>query len=116
MNKAGLIDIKKAYLGNKELSSNNAFVGDYPLIGGGTTYEGLKFKSIGNTTIGFNVGSYPLDMKYSLNNGITWTQWTYSDIILSNGNEICFKGNNPNGINSPNNSGHRFILYGNGTL
>lgn len=34
MNKIGTLDIIKAYLGNKELSANNAYVGEIPLIKG----------------------------------------------------------------------------------
>ena len=32
MNKIGTLDIIKAYLGNKELSTNNAYIGEIPLI------------------------------------------------------------------------------------
>lgn len=32
MNKIGTLDIIKAYLGNKELSANNAYIGEIPLI------------------------------------------------------------------------------------
>ena len=34
MNKIGTLDIIKAYLGNKELSTNNAYIGEIPLIKG----------------------------------------------------------------------------------
>jgi len=34
MNKIGTLDIIKAYLGTKELSANNAYVGEYPLLEG----------------------------------------------------------------------------------
>ena len=34
MNKIGTLDIIKAYLGNKELSANNAYIGEIPLIKG----------------------------------------------------------------------------------
>lgn len=34
MNKIGTIDIIKAYLGNKELSANNAYIGEISLIKG----------------------------------------------------------------------------------
>ena len=34
MNKIGTLDIIKAYLGNKELSAHNAYIGEIPLIKG----------------------------------------------------------------------------------
>ena len=34
MNKIGTLDIIKAYLGTKELSANNAYIGEIPLIKG----------------------------------------------------------------------------------
>lgn len=36
MNKIGTINIIKAYLGTKELTATNAYVGEFPLIEGGT--------------------------------------------------------------------------------
>ncbi len=60
-------------------------------------YPGLKFTSNGNSTISWskNAGSAPaVNLQYSLNNGVTWVEWDMTTINLSNGETICFKGNN----------------------
>ena len=95
--KIGTLDIKKAYLGALELTHSNAFIGTYPMIPASASYAGLKMTSTGNSTISFNQGatSYNApDLKYSLNNGSTWTQWDFSAISLTDGQTVCFKGNN----------------------
>ena len=55
MNKIGTLDIIKAYLGNKELSANNAYVGEIPLIKGSEPldkdYFYLQPLSTGNYSI-----------------------------------------------------------------
>lgn len=57
MNKIGTLDIIKAYLGNKELSANNAYVGEIPLIKGSSPepldkdYFYLQPLSTGNYSI-----------------------------------------------------------------
>lgn len=65
------------------------------------TYKGLKFVALKPVSIGMtnNDGNAP-DLKYSLNGGITWIQWDYSAIELAQGDEIYFKGNNPDGFSS----------------
>lgn len=57
MNKIGTLDIIKAYLGNKELSANNAYIGEFPLIKGSSPepldkdYFYLQPLSTGNYSI-----------------------------------------------------------------
>ena len=57
MNKIGTLDIIKAYLGNKELSANNAYIGEIPLIKGSSPepldkdYFYLQPLSTGNYSI-----------------------------------------------------------------
>lgn len=57
MNKIGTLDIIKAYLGNKGLSANNAYVGEFPLIKGSSPepldkdYFYLQPLSTGNYSI-----------------------------------------------------------------
>ena len=75
-------------------------------------YKGLKFTSIGNSTIYMsNTGGNTPDMKYSLDDGETWTQWDYSEISLTDNQNVCFKGNNPNGF-STGTTYSRFRLSG----
>ena len=59
-------------------------------------FIGLKFTSTGNSTVALaQQGSAPtVDLKYSLDNGKTWTQWNFSAISLSDGQSVCFKGLN----------------------
>ena len=97
--KIGSIDILKAYLGALELTNSNAFIGTIPVIENGpepVSYPGLKFTSTGNSTIAISkVKSAPtVDLKYSLDDGKTWTQWDFSEISLSDGQSVCFKGQN----------------------
>ena len=97
--KIGSIDILKAYLGALELTNSNAFIGTIPVIENGpepVSYPGLKFTSTGNSTIAMSKnGSAPtVDLKYSLDDGETWTQWDFSEISLSDGQSVCFKGLN----------------------
>ena len=97
--KIGSIDILKAYLGALELTNSNAFIGTIPVIENGpepVSYPGLKFTSTGNSTIAMSkVKSAPtVDLKYSLDDGKTWTQWDFSEISLSDGQSVCFKGQN----------------------
>ena len=88
--KIGSIDILKAYLGALELTNSNAFIGTIPVIENGpepVSYQGLKFTSTGNSTIAMSKnGSAPtVDLKYSLDDGETWTQWDFSAISLTDG-------------------------------
>lgn len=56
MNKIGTLDIIKAYLGNKELSANNAYVGEIPLIkGSGPEPEPLPNDEIWYTSSDGNI-------------------------------------------------------------
>ena len=81
-------------------------------------YSGLKFKSVGTSTISMAGTNNTLDIKYSLNKGISWIQWDFSTITISDGDELFFKGNNPGGVGTAIRapyfvmSGH-VIAYGN---
>ena len=59
-------------------------------------YKGLKMTSTGNSTVALaQQGSAPtVDLKYSLDDGKTWTQWDFSAISLNDGDSVCFKGQN----------------------
>ena len=59
-------------------------------------YKGLKMTSTGNSTVALaQSGSAPtVDLKYSLDDGDTWTQWDFSAISLTDGQSVCFKGLN----------------------
>ena len=97
--KIGSIDILKAYLGALELTNSNAFIGTIPVIENSpkpVSYPGLKFTSTGNSTISMSKnGAAPkVDLKYSLDDGETWTQWDFSAISLSDGQSVCLKGRN----------------------
>ena len=114
--KIGSIDILKAYLGALELTSSNAFVGTIPVIENGpepVSYPGLKFTSTGNSTIAISkVKSAPtVDLKYSLDDGETWTQWDFSEISLSDGQSVCFKGLNTNFATSTS-AYNKFVMTG----
>lgn len=65
-------------------------------------YNGLKFTSAGNTVFSIaKVNNYSpnIDMKYSVDNGKSWTALSYgTEISVNNGQQICFKGNNPTGL------------------
>lgn len=56
MNKIGTLDIIKAYLGNKELSANNAYVGEIPLIKGSVP-EMNYFYLQPSQAVTYNVGT-----------------------------------------------------------
>lgn len=81
------------------------------------SYDGLKFKSNGSTTISLHNGNSP-DIKYSLNRGYTWEQWNYAAINLSDGDMVYFKGNNPNGFTKTAGyqTANMFVISGNGTI
>lgn len=111
--KIGDIDIKKAYLGSLELTNKNAFVGEVPVIeGGGSGWQGLKITVNTSSSGTLSISKYssdnsnPADIKYSLNGGTTWIDLpsTSSPISLSEGDEICLKGNNPTGLGYNNTS------------
>ena len=111
--KIGSIDILKAYLGALELTSSNAFIGTIPVIENiAVEYEGLKFTSTGNSTIAMSKnGSAPtVDLKYSLDDGETWTQWDFSAISLTDGQTVCFKGKNTTFATSSD--CNRFVMTG----
>jgi len=77
------------------------------------SYIGLKFTSTGNSTISLsNVGGNMPDMKYSLDDGKTWTQWDYSSISLSNGQSVIMKGDNPNGFSGGSSKYSTFVMTG----
>ena len=79
--------------------------------------EPLYFKSNGPTTISLsNFGDNAPDIKYSLDGGDTWTWWDYSSISLNDGQEIYFKGNNPNGFSTSYSKYSQFVFGGNGTI
>ena len=106
--KIGSIDILKAYLGALELTNSNAFIGTIPVIENGpepVSYPGLKFTSKGSSTVSMKKGvsgsgsttnAPKVELKYSLDNGKTWTQWDFSSISLKDGQTVCFKGKNTN--------------------
>lgn len=63
-------------------------------------YAGLKMTSTGTSTVKINKMVYSYsnrDAKYSLDDGSTWTQYTYGTdeiITLQDGESVCFKGLN----------------------
>ena len=76
MNKIGTLDIIKAYLGNKELSVNNAYVGELPLIkGSGPEPEPVPNNEIwytssdGNIVTPFDAKVLPTIVSNTYNNG-----------------------------------------------
>ena len=73
----------------------------------------LKFTSTGNSTVALSqVGSAPaVDLKYSLDDGETWTQWDFSAISLSDGQSVYFKGLNTTFATSPNDY-NKFVITG----
>ena len=73
----------------------------------------LKFTSTGNSTVALTqIGSAPtVDLKYSLDDGETWTQWDFSAISLSDGQSVCFKGLNTTFATSPNDY-NKFVMTG----
>lgn len=103
-NKQVLFNVEK----NKEIKVEN---GKANIIK--VPYKGLKFTSTGNSTISLsNSGDNVPDMKYSLDDGETWTQWDYSSISLSNGEIVLFKGNNPDGFSTSDSKYSKFIMTG----
>ena len=57
MNKIGTLDIIKAYLGNKELSANNAYIGEIPLIKGTEPLDKDYFYLQPSQAVTYNVGT-----------------------------------------------------------
>ena len=76
-------------------------------------FVGLKFTSTGNSTVAMaKNGSAPtVDLKYSLDDGETWTQWGFSEISLSDGQTVCFKGLNTTFATSSN-AYNKFVMTG----
>ena len=76
-------------------------------------YKGLKFTSTGNSTVALaQIGSAPtVDLKYSLDDGETWTQWDFSAISLIDGQSVCFKGLNTTFATSANDY-NKFVMTG----
>ena len=114
--KIGSIDILKAFLGALELTNSNAFIGTIHVIENGpepVSYPGLKLTSTGNSTIAMSKnGSAPtVDLKYSLDDGETWTQWDFSEISLSDGQSVCFKGLNTTFATSTS-AYNKFVMTG----
>lgn len=105
--KIGLIDITKAYIGNKQLTEQNAYVGTYKVIDGKgpepIVYDGLTFtalqdnSTIGMTHNGTNASSTTPILEYS-RDGKVWTLWAFETITVNKGDYVLFRGNNPNGI------------------
>ena len=115
--KIGSIDILKAYLGALELTNSNAFIGSVPIIDVPTPpvvqYDGLKLTANETSTISTVMdGTCNPDIKYSFD-GVNWTQWDYSDIIVPKDWTICFKGNNPSGFDQDYSNTRRFQTVGN---
>jgi hypothetical protein len=59
---------------------------------------------------------YEPDIKYSLDNGETWTQWDYSAINLNDADEVCFKGLNIERFSKNFSQYHQFVFGGSGTI
>ena len=117
--KIGKLEIKKAYYGSKELTTNNAFVGSVPLIDTPPTgetviseFKGLKFEAIEDSEFSWtcNVSSFENKFYYSLDDGVTWTNYT-DPIPFSKGTILCLKGDYPEGL-SNNSRTVRFALSG----
>ena len=78
-------------------------------------YHGLKLTSTGDSTIRININGQlsPPDIKYSLNEGETWTQYKYGNIIsLTDGQSVCLKGDNASGISESNQNYIKFVMTG----
>lgn len=76
MNKIGTLDIIKAYLGNKELTANNAYMGEISLIkGSGPTPVGPPNDEIwytssdGNIVTPYRANSLPTIVSNTYSNG-----------------------------------------------
>lgn len=77
---------------------------------GGTTvwekivYTGLKFTNVRSRSSSIeyqNHGTSSPNMKYSLDNGSTWINWSAGTAVsVAVGQTICVKGNNPNGFST----------------
>lgn len=106
MNKIGTLDIIKAYLGNKELSANNAYMGEIPLIKGSgpvpveIDYFYLQPLSAGNYSVDANGFSYRIDgdkLEFSKDK----TSWRKFSSLASEINTVTtsiddYLSNNPN--------------------
>lgn len=99
--KIGDIDIKKAYLGSLELTNKNAFIGEVPVIEGGSGWQGLKLKAMVNNVKMYiqcsaSSGSgYWTYIQYSKDNGATWTAIPRSSdtaLLIEQGEEVLLKG------------------------
>ena len=103
--KIGKLDIKKAYYGSKELTTNNAFVGSVPLIDTliDTPPTGwVTFKANQSSTIGLNRLSSYQKLLYS-NNKKDWNVFdTSTSISMNVGDEIYVAGILKRDINSTN--------------
>ena len=99
--KIGKLDIKKAYYGSKELTTNNAFVGSVPLIDTPPT-GWVTFKANQSSTIGLNRLSSYQKLLYS-NNKKDWNVFdTSTSINMNAGDEIYVAGILKQDINSSN--------------
>ena len=94
MNKIGTLDIIKAYLGNKELSANNAYIGEIPLINAPIIDDRLRFEALeDNSVIGLAQKSTVYSvLQYSLD-GDNWNDLTTSSSITMNtGDQLFIRG------------------------
>ena len=99
--KIGKLDIKKAYYGSKELTTNNAFVGSVPLIDTPPT-GWVTFKANQGSTIGLNRLSSYQKLLYS-NNKKDWNVFdTSTSISMNVGDEIYVAGILTRDINETN--------------
>ena len=87
--KLGTLDIKKAYLGTFQLTHNNAFVQEEPLIEQ-TVDDRLRFEAVENSTFGLSKLASVSSVQYSLDNGNTWTELTTNDNVSLNAGETAY--------------------------
>lgn len=93
----GNIIIKKAYLGNKQLSPSNAFLGTVPVIEGEKEYDYAAFTSLQDgSTISYTYSTQPILANVEILYSFDKTNWNRLEepITLNTGEKIYVKGVN----------------------
>lgn len=67
------------------------------------SFDGFRIKgTVDNTTVTFNYNYANSGIKYSKDEGLSWTEYT-APFTLNDGEEVCIQGNRANYKNVPNN-------------
>ena len=112
MNKIGTIDIIKAYLGTKELSADNAYIGELSLLNAPIIDDRFRLEAIEASHIQLASKSSGWGtFQYSLDDGQNWYDFTtQSDITLPAGGKAYFRAKQIG--NSSNSNYTKFVMSG----